>query len=333
MKKFASINKRSSQLFLTKRAQTFLKMASIYDEFGDYKMAEAIQAEAFKYSKYIKVAQDLSDDEVSDLNDTADVNEDIENIPLENTRDFVDSLAHPELRHPVLNSIPLEFKLGKDHGYLTGSDLGLHHGAVTYIEKINGFNDVVKLLLSWLSAGGNNIHKSLVSVSVNYRNLKAELNTLDFTTTDETKRYINIILDDNTSFNKSLGAALAAYYKNSNFLFSNFFQLMKNIKEGNIDAQNVATIKQLIENGKQDIDFSIKRKNEVIEALPELPSNPELADKVVFYLYKKLIKRETTLEDISKTDIKKLSLAILYGNNESLLNIVFSKFTNDPLLE
>ena len=159
----------------------------------------------------------------------------------------------------------------------------------------------------------NNIYKSLVSVSVNYRNLKAELNTLDFTTTDETKRYINIILDDNTSFNKSLGAALAAYYKNSNFLFSNFFQLMKNIKEGSIDAQNVATIKQLIENGKQDIDFSLKRKKEVIEALSELPSDPELAEKIVFYLYKKLIKRETTLEDISKTDIKKLSLAILYA--------------------
>ena len=316
MKKFASINKRSSQLFLTKRAQSFLKMASIYDEFGDYKMAEAIQAEAFKYSKYIKVAQDLSDDEFSDLNDTADVNEDIENIPLERTRDFVDSLAHPELKHPVLNSIPLEFKLGYDHGYLYGSDLGLHHGSTTYLEKIQGFTDVIKLLLSWLSAGGNNIHKSLVSVSENYRKLMAELDTLDFTTIDESKRFTNVILNDTTSLNKALGTALAAYYKNANCLFSNFSQLIKNIKEGSIDAQNVATIKQLIESGKEDIDFSLKRKNEVIEALPELPSDPELAEKIVFYLYKKLIKREITLEDISKTDIKKLSLAILYGNNE-----------------
>ena len=226
MKKFASINKRSSQLFLTKRAQTFLKMASIYDEFGDYKMAEAIQAEAFKYSKYIKVAQDLSDDEFSDLNDTADVNEDIENIPLERIRDFVDSLAHPELKHPVLNSIPLEFKLGYDHGYLYGSDLGLHHGSTTYLEKIQGFNDVVKLLLSWLSAGGNNIHKSLVSVSENYRKLVAELDTLDYTTTDETKRFTNVILNDTTSLNKALGTALAAYYKNANCLFSNFSQFI-----------------------------------------------------------------------------------------------------------
>jgi hypothetical protein len=40
MKKFASLNKRSSQLFLSKRAQTFLKLASIYDEFGDFEMAE-----------------------------------------------------------------------------------------------------------------------------------------------------------------------------------------------------------------------------------------------------------------------------------------------------
>ena len=315
MKKFASINKRSSQLFLTKRAQTFLKIASIYDEFGDYKMAEAIQAEAIKYSKYIKVAEDLSDD-AAELNDTADVIEDIENIPLENTREFIDSLAHPELRHPVLNSIPPESKFGNDHGYLSGSDLGLHHGATTYIEKINGFNDVVRLLLTWLSAGGNNIYKSLVSVSDNYRKLKADLEAIDSTTLDDKNRHIKIILDDLVSFNKTLGAAFAAYYKNSSFLFSNFSHLAKHLQEGTIDQTDVDTIKIRIKQGKEDVDFSIQRKNEVIEALPELPSDPELANKIVFYLYKKLIKRETTIEAISKTDVKKLSLAILYGNNE-----------------
>lgn len=316
MKKFASINKRSSQLFLTKRAQTFLKIASIYDEFGDYRMAEAIQAEAIKYSKYIKVAQDLSDDDAAELNDTADVNEDIENIPLEKTRDFIDNLAHPELRHPVLNSIPAESKFGDDHGYLSGSDLGLHHGAVAYLEKINGFNDVVKLLLTWLSAGGNNIYKSLVSVSDNYRNLRSSLEDKDSTTLDDKNRYIKIILNDSVSFSKTIGAALAAYYKNPSFLFANYSQLIKNIAEGTIDAESVATIKIKIKIGNEDIDFSIQRKNEVIEALPELPSDPELANKIVFYLYKKLIKRETTIEDITKTDIKNLSLAVLYGNNE-----------------
>ena len=77
-----------------------------------------------------------------------------------------------------------------------------------------------------------------------------------------------------------------------NMRINNFNSLdVKNIKEGSIDAQNVATIKQLIENGKQDIDFSLKRKKEVIEALSELPSDPELAEKIVFYLYKKLYKK------------------------------------------
>ena len=316
MRKFASINKRSSQLFLTKRAQTFLKIASIYDEFGDYKMAEAIQAEAIKYSKYIKIAQDLSDDDAAELNDTADVNEDIENIPLENTRDFIDSLAHPELRHPVLNSIPAESKFGNDHGYLSGSDLGLHHGAVAYLEKINGFNDVVRLLLTWLSTGGNNIYKSLVSVSDNFRDLRSNLEDKDSTTLDDKSKYIKTIINDSVSLSKALGSALAAYYKNPSFLFANYSQLAKNIAEGTIDAESVATIKIKIKLGNEDIDFSIQRKNEVIEALPELPSDPELANKIVFYLYKKLIKRETTLEAISKTDVKKLSLAILYGNNE-----------------
>lgn len=316
MKKFASINKRSSQLFLTKRAQTFLKMASIYDEFGDYKMAEAIQAEAIKYSKYIKVAEDLSEEDSPYLYEETDVNNDIENIPTENIRDFVNSLTPPEFKDSIINSINPQAKFGQEHQAINSRDFGLPVLKNTFINTQEGFSDLLKLVLSWLAPGGNNIYKCLVSLSENFRRTKSEMETLDLTLEQNmSKKHIKSMVGNFTIFNRILSSAMAAYFKAPGFIFEGLTSLVKNINDGNIDAGSVETVKYIIDLEKESLSEAYNLKKDIINTLPELPSDPELLNKIVLYLFRKLSSHDTNFEEISETDIKKLSLAILHGNN------------------
>lgn len=328
MKKFASINKKSSQLFLTKRAQTLLKMASIYDESGDYKMAEAIQNEAFKYSKYIKIAEDLSEDNENINDEDVDIIDDIENVPTDNLKDFINSITHPELRSPFNNSLDSYSSLGLNRHSIQSEDLGVRLLGSSDLDENEHFSEFVKLIISWLAPGGNSVYKSLISLSQNYIKNMAELENLDFTLElNMPKRHLKEILANS----KALKYSLAVYFKTPGFIFSNINTLLNQLKEGNITPGSVETIKFIINEDKQSASDSIGEKQKIAEALPELPSDPELSNKIISFLYRKYLSYEINLEEIKDIDVKKLSLAIIHGNdNFQNVNIKYEALTYLP---
>jgi hypothetical protein len=304
MKKFASINKRSSQLFISKRAQTFLKLASIYDEFGDFEMAEYVQSEAIKYSKFIRIAEDLSEEEDDYLSQEADVKEDAENLPIGNAKQYFQSIAHPEFNDTITNYISDEVAIGQDHFYINPKLFGLTGRSNTYMERHGDLASSVKFIIKQLSIGGRNIYNSLKSLS-------------DFLNTDsndfETNQIKTTLLSDNSFFNKVLGTALATYYNCPSFLFSNYSSIITNLRYNEIDAGSVASIKYIIDAYKKDIDLSLSIKDQIINQIPEMPSDPDLARKMVSYFFRKYNDNESILEKIPEYDFRKLTLAIIYG--------------------
>ena len=322
MKKFASINKRSSQLFLAKRAQTFLKLASIYDEFGDFDMAEYVQSEAIKYSKFIRIAEDLTEEEDDYLNQEADVREDAENLPIENAKQYFQNIAHPEFNDPITNWVQEEFKIGDDHFYINPNLFGLPGRKSTYMENDVRIPELVKVIIKYLSPGGRNIYNSLKSLSdfiVNYSSSETLVNLE------------NTILSNDLLFNKVLGIAFATYYNCPSFLFSNYSTMVRNLKYGQVDAGSVSIIKHILDEYKKDIDTSLSIREQIVNKIPEMPNDPELAKKMVAYFFRKYNLKESIMDEIPNYDFKKLSLAIIHGfDNFNTIDSKYYALTNLP---
>jgi hypothetical protein len=306
MKKYASIKKRSSQLFLSTRTQTFLKLASIYDEFGDYNMAECIQSEAFKYSKFIRVAQDLSEDDAEpDYKDkTTDINEDANNIEIGNARQYFQSMTNPQLYDPIISHLNEETQIGRDYFHINPSMFGLNGKSTTYIENYTNPN-VVKTIIKYLSLGGNNVYNSLKSLA-------------DFIIgTDEIDSDVRgLLFRDSMTFNKTLSMALATYYKCPEFLFHHYSSIMQSAKVGLVDSSDVESILYIIGQYKKEIDDSISLREKIKNLLPETPNDPELTNRIISYFFRKYSQSPNILDEIPSYDIRKLSLAVIHGFND-----------------
>jgi hypothetical protein len=173
------------------------------------------------------------------------------------------------------------------------------------MERHASFTELVKLTIKYLSPGGNNIFNSLASLS----NFLTTENDLDINESSGRHK----LLADTMIFNKVLGTAFASYYNCPAFLFYNYSTLVNNLRYGQVDAGSVANVKHIIKQYNSDIDTSLSIKEQIVNKIPEMPSDPELAKKMVSYFFRKYNQANSILDDIPNYDFKKLTLAILYG--------------------
>lgn len=239
MKRY-SASSTTAQKWLKESSLDYIKISSIYDKLGHFRLSEDLYNKSVKLSSFIRVSED------------EEIREDLVVNDEENEED-VDVLVVPDVNLD-------EYQVGHTYKfYQEGVDesgsIAIHD--FDYNDNLN-VNDYVKAL----SLGGQNVFNSLKELANYFQSLTFE-NRSRYFEQDQTEKFIR---------------ALAWYYKNPIFLESEFNAesklLANHIFNNRIDQDSVAivsrSINMLNERKKLYLSVEDKIKKLISELRPEL---------------------------------------------------------------
>jgi len=270
MKRY-SASSRQAQQWIKESSLDYLKISSIYDKLGHFKLSEQLYNKSVKLSSFIRLSEDEENEEILGDEEANQEDVDVLVVPEVNSDEYVSGQVYKFYQEGVVET-----------------------GTIAVHDFYDNNNFGIREYVSALSLGGQNVLNSLKELAHYFAN-----HVFDFR---------GPYFEEDTK-NKFI-TALAWYYKNPIFIESEFNQesklLAKNIYDNNVTQDSVAIVARalgLLNERKQSFKTQEDKVKQLISELrPELFND---ANVVKFLCYVKIKHfSDPSIEEFFKNKIR-----------------------------